>query len=58
MYKKPHMIKFMMSIFSFFSVTAISKIFNLFDFQIIDAIPQTTHGGSMRYIIEERKKKL
>ncbi len=40
-----------------FSVTAISKIFNLFDFQIIDAIPQITHGGSMRYIIERKKRK-
>ena len=40
-----------------FSVTAISKIFNLFDFQIIDAIPQITHGGSMRYIIERKKKR-
>ena len=41
-----------------FSVTAISKIFNLFDFQIIDAIPQITHGGSMRYIIERKKRKI
>ncbi len=40
-----------------FSITAISKIFDLFDFQIIDAIPQVTHGGSMRYVISRKKTK-
>jgi SAM-dependent methyltransferase len=34
-----------------FSLSSIKKIFNLFDFDLIDAIPQTSHGGSMRYII-------
>ena len=34
-----------------FSVTSISKIFKLFDMELVDVFPQTTHGGSMRYII-------
>ena len=34
-----------------FSVTSVSKIFKLFDMELVDALPQTTHGGSMRYII-------
>ena len=33
-----------------FSVTSVSKIFKLFDMEIVDVFPQTTHGGSMRYI--------
>jgi len=34
-----------------FSVTSVKKIFNLFDFDLIDVQPQKTHGGSMRYVI-------
>ena len=34
-----------------FSLSSIKKIFNLFDFELIDAIPQKTHGGSMRYVV-------
>jgi methylation protein EvaC len=34
-----------------FSVTSVSKIFKLFDMELVDVFPQTTHGGSMRYII-------
>ena len=34
-----------------FSLSSIKKIFNLFDFDLIDAIPQSSHGGSMRYIV-------
>ena len=37
-----------------FSVSSIKKIFNLYDFELIDALPQTTHGGSMRYIIKRK----
>ena len=37
-----------------FSITSIKKIFELYDFQIIDAIKQATHGGSMRYILERK----
>ena len=34
-----------------FSVSSIKKIFNLFNFELIDVQPQITHGGSMRYVI-------
>ena len=34
-----------------FSLSSVKKIFNLFDFDLIDAIPQISHGGSMRYVI-------
>jgi len=34
-----------------FSLSSVKKIFNLYDFDLIDAIPQITHGGSMRYVI-------
>ncbi len=34
-----------------FSVTTINYIFNKYNMEVIDAIPQETHGGSMRYII-------
>ena len=34
-----------------FSATSIRKIYKLYDLNLIDAIPQKTHGGSMRYII-------
>ena len=35
-----------------FSATSITKIFKKFNFFLIDVIPQTTHGGSMRYILK------
>ena len=35
-----------------FSLSSIEKIYKLFNFELIDAIPQTTHGGSMRYILK------
>jgi methylation protein EvaC len=34
-----------------FSATSVSKIYNLFDFELFDAFPQSTHGGSMRYVV-------
>ena len=37
-----------------FSVSAIKKTFKLFDFDLIDVLPQTTHGGSMRYVVARR----
>ena len=37
-----------------FSVGAIKKTFKLFDFDLIDVLPQTTHGGSMRYVVARR----
>ena len=38
-----------------FSASSVKKVFNLFDFELIDVVPQKTHGGSMRYIIGRRK---
>ena len=35
-----------------FSVSSVQKIFKRYNFELIDAIPQTTHGGSMRYIVK------
>ncbi len=34
-----------------FSLHSVSAIFKKFGFELIDALPQKTHGGSMRYII-------
>ena len=39
-----------------FSVHSIKKIFNLFGFDLIDTLPQQTHGGSMRYVIARKKE--
>ena len=38
-----------------FSLTSVKKIYEKFGFELIDAYPQITHGGSMRYVIKERK---
>ncbi|MDC0518560.1 class I SAM-dependent methyltransferase, partial [Candidatus Pelagibacter sp.] len=34
-----------------FSVNSIKKIFKLFNFDLINVLPQKTHGGSMRYVV-------
>ncbi len=34
-----------------FSVSSIMKIFRLYNFDLINAVPQKTHGGSMRYVV-------
>ena len=39
-----------------FSINSIKKIFDLFDFELIDVLPQVTHGGSMRYVIGRKNK--
>ena len=39
-----------------FSISAITKIFKLYDFQLVDVQPQITHGGSMRYVIKRKNK--
>ena len=36
-----------------FSATSVKKIYNKYKFNLIDAIPQKTHGGSMRYILKK-----
>ena len=40
-----------------FSATSVEKIFNKFDMNLIDIIPQITHGGSMRYVISRKGKR-
>ena len=39
-----------------FSIISIKKTFELFNFDLIDAIPQITHGGSMRYVVGRKNK--
>ena len=40
-----------------FSVSSIKKIFELFNFELIDAIPQITHGGSMGFVISRKGRR-
>ncbi len=37
-----------------FSVSSIKKVFNLYNFELIDVVHQKTHGGSMRYVISRK----
>ena len=37
-----------------FSITSIKKIFDLFNFELINVQKQKTHGGSMRYVIARK----
>ncbi len=37
-----------------FSLLSVDKISKLFDLELIDAYPQETHGGSMRYVIARK----
>ena len=37
-----------------FSLHSVKSIFNSFGFELIEALPQKTHGGSMRYIIARK----
>ena len=39
-----------------FSINSVKKIFNLNNFELIDVLPQPTHGGSMRYIISRKNE--
>jgi len=39
-----------------FSITSVKKIFELYNFDLIDVLPQNTHGGSMRYVIARKKE--
>jgi methylation protein EvaC len=34
-----------------FSITSIKKIFEMYNFKLIDVLAQPTHGGSMRYVL-------
>ena len=37
-----------------FSASSVDKIFRLYDFELVDVMPQVTHGGSLRYIIKRK----
>jgi len=37
-----------------FSASSVDKIFKLYDFELIDVLPQITHGGSLRYVIKRK----
>ncbi len=37
-----------------FSASSIKKIFNLYNFELIDLQKQITHGGSMRYVVARK----
>jgi SAM-dependent methyltransferase len=39
-----------------FSVTSVKKIAEMFNYDLIDVLPQVTHGGSMRYVIARKKE--
>jgi len=39
-----------------FSINSVSKIFDLYNFELIDVLPQPTHGGSMRYVITRKNE--
>ena len=40
-----------------FSVSSVQKIFNKFDMELVDAHPQETHGGSMRYVVARKNQR-
>jgi methylation protein EvaC len=40
-----------------FSLLSVREIFKKYDFDLIDAYPQTTHGGSMRYVIARKNER-
>ena len=37
-----------------FSAISVQYLFNMFDLEIIELLPQKTHGGSMRYVIANK----
>ena len=41
-----------------FSVTSVKKIAEMCSYELIDILPQTTHGGSMRYVIARKKERI
>jgi methylation protein EvaC len=50
MFKKILMIKFMMHTYICFHFILLKKFLLNINFELIDALPQKTHGGSMRYV--------
>jgi len=39
-----------------FSVISVKKIFELYNSKLVDVLQQTTHGGSMRYIVKRKNQ--
>jgi len=39
-----------------FSIHSVKKVFSLFDLELIDVLPQETHGGSMRYTVGRKNE--
>ena len=39
-----------------FSINSVKKIFNLYNFELIDVLPQPTHGGSMRFVMSRKNE--
>ena len=39
-----------------FSLHSVKKIFAKYQLELIDALPQNTHGGSMRYVISRKNR--
>ena len=39
-----------------FSINSVKKIFDLYNFKLTDICPQSTHGGSMRYVISRKNE--
>ena len=39
-----------------FSINSVKKIFNLYNFDLVDVIEQPTHGGSMRYVVGRKNE--
>ena len=39
-----------------FSINSVMKIFKLYNFELIDVFQQSTHGGSMRYVISRKNE--
>jgi SAM-dependent methyltransferase len=40
-----------------FSVTSVKKIAEMCNYELIDILPQVTHGGSMRYVIARKNER-
>jgi methylation protein EvaC len=40
-----------------FSATSVKRIAEMFNYDLIDALPQVTHGGSMRYVIARKNER-
>jgi methylation protein EvaC len=38
----------------YFSVSSVSRLFEEYGMEVVDAVPQNVHGGSMRYVVAHR----